>query len=66
MANDVIGQVSGGSKQILDNVNTVGDVASKLGASTGYTANLNGSPAELSDGIQDGDRITFAKAVKGG
>lgn len=66
MASNVIGQVAGGTKQVLDNVNTVSDVASKLGASTGYTASLNGDPASMSDSLEDNDMVTFAKSVKGG
>lgn len=66
MANNVIGQVAGGSKRVLDNKTTVADVASELGASTGYTASVNGDPAEMSDTLEDGDMVTFAKSVKGG
>jgi hypothetical protein len=66
MANNIIGQVAGGSKQVLDDVRTVADVASKLGAATGYTASINGSPADMADSLDDGDMVTFAKSVKGG
>ncbi len=66
MANNVIGQVAGGTKQVMDNVETVADVASKLGASSGYTASINGDPAGMSDSLEDSDMVTFAKSVKGG
>ena len=66
MANNVIGQVSGGSKKVLDNVSTVSDVKRELGATEGYTAMVNGSPAQDNDGLYEGDVVTLAKAVKGG
>ncbi len=66
MAKNVIGQVAGGSKQVLDDVNTVQDVARKLGAESGYTANINGESANTGDSLEDGDVVTFAKSVKGG
>jgi hypothetical protein len=66
MAQNVVGQVAGGTKRLLDNVNTVADVARELGASTGYTASVNGDPANMNDSIDDSDMVTFAKSVKGG
>lgn len=66
MANNIIAQISGGSKQVLDNVYTVNEVKIKLGAEAGYTAAVNGDPAEDSEALEDGDVVTLAKAVKGG
>jgi sulfur carrier protein ThiS len=66
MANNVIVQVAGGSKQVLDGVSTVADVRSKLGTTDGYTASLNGDPVESGATLEDNDMVTFAKAVKGG
>lgn len=66
MAKNVIAQVLGGEKKVFDDVNTVSDVKSKLGASTGYTAAINGEPAEDSQTLEDGDVVTLSKAVKGG
>jgi hypothetical protein len=65
MANNVIGQVLGGSRQILDDVKTVGEVKAKMGA-TGYTAAINGNPAEDSAEVVEGNIVTLSKAVKGG
>ena len=66
MANNIIAQISGGSKQVLDNVDTVAQVKTKLGAEAGYTAAINGDPADDSELLEDGDVVTLAKAVKGG
>ena len=66
MSNNVIGQVSGGTKQVFDNVYSVRDLAEKLGATTGYTASLNGEPAEMHEVVNEGDMVIFAKSVKGG
>ncbi len=64
-AENVIAQVVGGSKKILDNCETVGDVKKELGCST-YTANVNGEPASDDDTLSDGDFVTLAKSAKGG
>lgn len=66
MANNIIAQVAGGQKRVLDNVATVADVAAQVGASAGYTASVNGAPAEFTQGLDENDMVTFAKAVKGG
>ena len=66
MANNVVAQVQGGNKVVLDDVNTVGEVAAKLNASEGYAASVNGDSASFSDELEDSDVVTFAKAVKGG
>lgn len=66
MASNIIAQVSGGSKQVIDGVNTVAEVKTKLGATVGYTAAINGDPAEDNEALSDGDFVTLAKAVKGG
>lgn len=66
MANNIIGQVAGGTKMVLDNVESVQDVKQRLGATEGYTAAVNGSPADNEQVLEDGDMVTFSKAVKGG
>lgn len=65
MANNVIAQVLGGEKKVLDNVSTVRDAQTRLGAE-GYTAAINGSPANVDEALDEGDIVTFSKAVKGG
>lgn len=65
MAQNVVAQVSGGSKKVLDGVETVGDVKSQMNA-LGYTASVNGDPAQSSDTLQDGDFVSLSQAVKGG
>ncbi len=65
MAKNIIAQVLGGDKKVLDDVNTVGDVKAKLEA-TSYTATLNGSPASDDESLEDGDFVSLSQAVKGG
>lgn len=66
MATNVIGQVSGGTKQVFDEVGTVSAVKSKLGIGEGYTAAVNGDPASDQQALENNDMVTFSKAVKGG
>lgn len=65
MANNVVAQVLGGEKKVLDNVNTVKDVTTQLKV-TGYTATTNGETAAEDDELRDGDFVSLAQAVKGG
>jgi hypothetical protein len=66
MSNNVIAQALGGSKKVLDGVDTVGDVRGKLALEGAYTASINGETAEDGESVDDGDVVTFAKSVKGG
>lgn len=66
MANNVIVQVIGGSKQVKDGLNTVRDAMSVLGIDETYTAASNGSPVGPSHTLNDNDYVTFSKSVKGG
>ncbi len=66
MAKNVIAQILGGDKKVLDDVYTVRDVKSKLGVAEGYTAAVNGDTAEDSEELQEGDVVTLSKALKGG
>ena len=65
MANNVIAQILGGEKQVLDNVATIADVKQRLQSPT-YSATLNGDPASDADDVQEGDFVSLAQAVKGG
>lgn len=65
-AENVIAQIIGGQKQVFDGVQTVADVRSKLGASSSYTAKVNGSDAGDDQQLSSGDYVTFAKGAKGG
>ncbi len=65
MAKNVVAQVSGGSKKVLDDVENVGDVKEELDAD-GYTALLNGEPASDETQLRDADFVVLAKAAKGG
>lgn len=65
MASNVVAQVQGGEKKVLDDVYTVADVREKMNAA-GYTASINGDPASDSDEVNDQDFISFAVATKGG
>lgn len=67
MATNVIGHVIGADKQVFDGVDTVADVKKKLGIEgQTFAATVNGEPAEDSDEVNEGDYVTFARAVKGG
>lgn len=66
MAKDIRVRVAGGNKIDLPSATTVQDAANQSGAASGYTANVNGEPADFSDALNDDDVVTFAKAVKGG
>lgn len=65
MAKNVIAQVLGGEKKVLDEVNTVGDVKSKLSV-TNYTATVNGETQTDGYELEDGDFVSLTQAVKGG
>lgn len=65
MAKNVVVQVLGGSKEVMDDVYTVREVKSRKGASA-YAASINGSPAQDSDSLEDGDFVSLSQAVKGG
>lgn len=66
MTNNVIAQVFGGEKKVLDGVSTVADVKAKMGCTANYAALVNGSPAADSDELSEGDFVTLSVAVKGG
>lgn len=65
MAKNVISQVLGGSKKVLDDVYTVADVRRSLGLGNNYRASIDGSPAEDSASVRDGNYVSFSEAVKG-
>ena len=66
MAKKVTGEVVGGKSGVFDDVDTVGQVADKLGIGGGYTAAINGDTAEYEDEVEDYNNVTFAEASKGG
>jgi hypothetical protein len=65
MARNVVAQVLGGGKRVLDNCNTVADVKRVLEVS-GYTASVNGMPENDQYVLQEGDFVSLSQAVKGG
>ncbi len=65
MASNVIVQVLGGSKKVIDNVNSIADIKAQLGVS-GYTAQINMEPASDNEQVSDGDFVSLSQAVKGG
>lgn len=65
MANNVIAQVLGGQKKVLDNVATVGDVKKQLGVES-YSASVDGDAASNDQELEDGAFVTMSPAVKGG
>lgn len=64
-AQNVIAQVVGGQKKILDDVSTVADVRRSLGLTASYKAAVNGEPAADSVTLRQGDYVSFSEAVKG-
>jgi hypothetical protein len=66
MAKNVIAQISGGSKKVLDDVNTVADVKATFVGAGLYTVLLNGNPADDSTPVRDSDHLVLANATKGG
>lgn len=66
MAKNIIVQVAGGSKQVMDDVYSVGEIKRRLGLTDGYTAALNGDTASDDTNLEEGDMVTLSKAVKGG
>lgn len=65
MAKNVIAQVLGGDKKVIDSANTVGDIKTQMGV-TGYTATVNGDQESDSYELSDGDFVSLSQAVKGG
>lgn len=65
MARNVIAQVLGGQKRILDGASTVSDVRRQLGIGAQFAAQVNGSAAGDSQYLDDQDFVTFAEQVKG-
>ena len=68
MANNLRAQVLGGAVKDLSGsrFETVGDVRKELGLSTGYTATVNGEPADDDQELNDYEFVAFAPSVKGG
>lgn len=67
MAKNVIAQVLGGEKKILDDVMTVADAADSLDISASeYAVAVNGNAVESGYQLNDGNFVTFTKKVKGG
>lgn len=64
MAVDIMAQVVGGKKQIVEGCSTVGEVKQKLGI-PGHTATINGDPADDDQELSEGDFMSLAPAVKG-
>lgn len=65
MARNIIAQVLGGEKKVLDDVGTVKDVKVALNA-TSYTATVNGDQQADHYEVEDGDFVSLSQAVKGG
>jgi hypothetical protein len=65
MAKNVITQVLGGAKRVLDGVCTVNDCRKELGLGSQYRASIDGSPADDNARVVDGNYVSFSEAVKG-
>lgn len=60
----VIAQVAGGKNQAKE-ARTVGDLARKVNAE-GFSAAVNGEPADDDQTLKTNDYVSFAKPVKAG
>lgn len=65
MAQNVIAQVVGGQKKLLDVASNVANARQQLGLSASYKASINGEPAGEDDTLSDKDYVSFSEAVKG-
>ncbi len=65
MAKNVITQVLGGQKRVLDNVERVSDIRTELGLGAQYKASIDGTPSDDSAYVRDGNYVSFSEAVKG-
>lgn len=62
---DVMYQVMGGKKEVAEGVETVGELKQKIGK-TKLQASVNGDAVDDDYDLEDGDRVTFSEAKKGG
>jgi len=60
----VIVKVTGGSA-VPHDASSVSELKSKLNLQ-GYTASVDGEPANDGDELEDGNYVTFSQAIKGG
>lgn len=65
MATNVIAQVVGGQKRVIDSAANVGEIREQLGLTGNYKAQVNGDNAEDSAILRTGDFVSFSEAVKG-
>ncbi len=65
MAQNIITQVLGGSKSVMDGVSTIADIRAKLSLGANYSASIDGEPASDSSEVVDGNYVSFAHQVKG-
>jgi len=57
-------EITGSTPQVVEGVNTVGDVKKKFGK-TGYIAKVNGDSANDEQELNDYEFVTLAENVKG-
>jgi len=65
-AENVIAQVLGGAKKVLDNVTTVGQAREQMGLEKDYAATVNGEAQSDDYTLRGGDFVSFSRKVKGG
>jgi hypothetical protein len=66
MANKVTVSVIGSTPRVLDGVSTPADAVRLMGLTGNYAATVNGTPAELTQELEDYEFVTLSVAVKGG
>lgn len=65
-AKDVIAQVVGGEKKVVEGVENVAQVREKMGLSSDYTATVNTDPVDDNFTLRANDYVAFTRKVKGG
>ena len=63
--NDVIAQVVGGAKRVIEGASTVSDVRRQMGLANNFKAAVNGEPRDDGFQVRGGDYVSFQEAVKG-
>jgi hypothetical protein len=66
MANNVIFQVVGGKKIVMDNVETVADVKAQAKLEGSFVYKVNNVPADDFVQVREKDVVTAGQGVKGG
>jgi hypothetical protein len=62
---NIVAQVTGGQKKIVDNVTTIKDLRLQMNLADNYVATMDGTPVNDNDYIKEKAFVSFAEKVKG-